>query len=499
MAAGGQAAVGDLVAGRYRIVRPLADGGLGQVWLGVDETLGGAVALKKCALPGGLDADEQELLRGWTLREARAFARVSHPNVVRILDVLPDADEPWLVMEYVPSRTLLEVIEASGPLPPARVAGIGLALLAGLNAAGRAGVLHLDVKPGNVLVADDGRIVLTDFGPAVTDEGVGALAGAGIILGSPNYVAPERLFGSGSSAYADLWSLGATLYHAVEGRPPYVRATTAETLRALADSPPDRPRRAGPIGPVLEGLLQRDPAARFTAAEAEERLRGLADPPEPLAPSFSTEVPAAQARDARPASRRRRAAFAGLLVLVVALAAAVVASQQGNRSGTPPAQAQPPSTGVAVPPSGQPVLPSGFRWWNDPTGFRVAAPDGWRRTGDGLGTLVFTAPAGQPTLRVSRWLPDPPSAVAALLGAERDVRLAGYNRIRIEALPDSPDAVWEFTYSDPSAGPMRGLQRILTGGGRTYLVEWRAPRAAWATSLPILTVVLASFRAPAGA
>src|SRR5882724_2869454 len=133
MAAGGQAAVGDLVAGRYRIVRPLAAGGLGQVWLGVDETLGGAVALKKCALPRGLDAREQELLRSWTLREARAFARVSHPNVVRILDVLPDADEPWIVMEYVPSRTLLEIIEASGPLPPARVAGVGLALLAGLN------------------------------------------------------------------------------------------------------------------------------------------------------------------------------------------------------------------------------------------------------------------------------------------------------------------------------------------------------------------------------
>ena len=504
-AAGGPTADGQVVAGRYRIVRPLADGGLGQVWLAVDETLGSTVALKKCALPGGLNAGEQALLRSWTLREARAFARVSHPNVIRTLDVLPDADEPWLVMEYVASRTLLEVIEEAGALPAARVADIGLAVLAGLNAALRAGVLHLDVKPGNVLIGDDGRVVLNDFGPAVTHEGVGALAGAGIILGSPNYVAPERLFGGVSTARADLWSLGATLYHAVEGRPPYVCATTAATLRALAEGPPDRPRRAGPLTPVLIGLLQRDPSARLTATEVEDRLRHLVAPPErpatePGVPAASPERPATEPEIVRPAPRRRRAVLAGLIVLVAALTGVAVAvAGRGDRAGTPPTQARPPVSGPVVPSTGPPVLPAGFRWWNDPSGFRVAVPSGWRRSGDGHSVLVFTAPRGQPTLRISRWMPDPQSAVAALLGAERDVQLTAYHRIRIEVLPDSPDAVWEYTYQDRSAGPIHDLQRVLTGGGRTYLVEWRAPKAAWAAGLPSLTVVLETFRPPPGA
>src|SRR3954469_6841362 len=159
---------GQLVAGRYRIVRRLAVGGMSRVWLAADELLDRRVAVKKCGLPDGLGIPERALVREWTVREARAVARIVHPNVIRILDVLPGEDGPWIVMEHVPSRSLLEVIEQSGPLPPDRVAAIGLAILAGLAAAGEAGVLHLDVKPGNVLMAPGGRVVLTDFGPAVT-------------------------------------------------------------------------------------------------------------------------------------------------------------------------------------------------------------------------------------------------------------------------------------------------------------------------------------------
>src|SRR3954447_6275349 len=141
-----------LVGGRYRIVRRLATGGLSRVWLAADELLDRRVALKKCEPPTGLDLAEQALLCALAVREARAVARIVHPNVVRILDVLPDEDGPWIVMEHVPSRSLLELIQQSGPLPPAQVARIGLAILAGLIAAGEAGVLHLDVKPGNVLI-----------------------------------------------------------------------------------------------------------------------------------------------------------------------------------------------------------------------------------------------------------------------------------------------------------------------------------------------------------
>ena len=182
--------VGQQVAGRYRLLRPLAAGGMGGVWLAHDEADDNLVALKKCALPDGLTRDEQDLFRVWTVREARAFAVVGHPNVVRTLDVLPGDDEPWIVMEYVPSRSLQQVIDESGPLPPARVAGVGLAVLEALLAVRRVGLLHLDVKPGNVLIADDGRAMLTDFGPAVTTAGLRALAAAGIVLGSPKYLAP---------------------------------------------------------------------------------------------------------------------------------------------------------------------------------------------------------------------------------------------------------------------------------------------------------------------
>jgi hypothetical protein len=484
---------GQRVAGRYRLLRLLATGGMGRVWLAADEMLHREVAIKKCALPDGLNADEQELVRGLTLREARAFARVSHPNVIRILDVLPGEDEPWIVMEYLPSRSLLQVIQESGPLPPARAAAVGLAVLNGLNAASRAGVLHLDVKPANVLIGHDGRIVLADFGPAVTAEGVRALAGAGIILGSPKYVAPERLSGGDSTPQADLWSLGATLYHAVEGRPPYVRETTEATLQALADSTPDPPQRAGPLADVLTGLLQRDPADRLTHAEVEDRLSRVAEPAEPPAPAEAEPpapvVPAAPTRRIRPPVRRRVTALAAALAVIAALAAVAAGARNADRADARPAVA--PSAAAPAPFA----LPRDFRWWSDPGGFRVAVPAGWARGRDRAGGLVFAVPGSRLSLRISTWTPAPGNVVAALVAEERDVRLTSYRRIRIEALPEPPGAVWEYTYQDPRIGPMRGLRRVLTAGGHTYLIEWRTPRVAWAAELQKLAVVLASFGA----
>jgi serine/threonine protein kinase len=262
------------VAGRYRLVHPLGAGGLGRVWLADDEAAGRPVAIKKTAPPDELDPDERDLFLDWTVREARALAAIGHPNVVRTYDVLPDADAPWIVMEYVPSRSLQQILDECGALPPARVAGIGLAVLDALLAVRRAGLLHLDVKPSNVLIADDGRVVLTDFGPAVTDDGLRALAAAGIVLGSPKYLAPERMDGL-ALPESDLWSLGATLYHAVEGRPPYARAPLHDTLSAIAEEPPDPARLAGPLGPVLEGLLRPDPADRLPAGDVGAELSAV--------------------------------------------------------------------------------------------------------------------------------------------------------------------------------------------------------------------------------
>ncbi|WP_155123460.1 MULTISPECIES: serine/threonine-protein kinase [unclassified Actinoplanes] len=415
---------------------------MSHVWLAHDAVRHVDVAIKQCTVPGGLHPDQQEVARTWAVGEAQAAARVRHPHVIRTLDVLPAPGGPWLIMEYVAGRSLQQVIQDDGPLPPARVAEIGLAILDGLAAAGRAGLLHLDVKPGNVLIGDDGRIVLIDFGPAVTVPGVAALTEARVILGSPKYIAPERLFDRASTARSDLWSLGATLYHAVEGHPPYARSSIAATLRSLAAGPPDAPRRAGPLTPVLAGLLRHDPADRLTPAETADLLHRAAHPP-------------------RSRIRRRVPALAAACALVGTLI--VGGSAQG---------------GVAPP-----AAPAGYTWWPDPTGFQLAVPAGWKPARM-LGTVTFTDPHGPGTLRVSRW-PHPPADVAAALTAEeRSIRLPGYHRTRID------DTVWEYTWTDPAAGPMRGVRRAVPTTTGTYVVEWRTPRNQWAADLPKLAIVL---------
>ncbi|MCZ7423855.1 serine/threonine-protein kinase [Verrucosispora sp. WMMA2121] len=278
-----------MIAGRYRLLDQVGRGGMGTVWRAEDELLHRQVAIKQVVLPAWLGGDELDQLRARTLREARTAARLNHPNVVRVYDVVSEADVPWIVMEYVPSRTLQDLLDADGPLPPRRAARIGLALLDALRAAHDAGVLHRDVKPANVLVADDGRVLLTDFGLAVFDGGDQTMTGPGTILGSPQYVAPERAAEGVSSEQADLWSLGATLHAAVEGRAPYARSTAMATLSALAAAPPDPAPHAGPLSAALAGLLRRDPAHRTDHAETRRRLLAAAGPAdEPARPGEQT-------------------------------------------------------------------------------------------------------------------------------------------------------------------------------------------------------------------
>jgi tRNA A-37 threonylcarbamoyl transferase component Bud32 len=262
----------NLVAGRYRLHHQLGAGGMGRVWLARDEMLGRDVAIKEVVPPAGLSEREREELRYRTLREARTTARLNHPNVVKIYDVVHTEEWPWIVMEFVPSRSLFEVITTDGPLRPDQAARVGLAMLAALTAAHQAGVLHRDVKPGNVLMAADGRVVLTDFGLATFDGTESAVTVPGLVLGSAQYVAPERAKDGTSTPESDLWSLGATLYAAVEGRSPYARVSTFATLTALATAQPDQPRNAGALRPVLAGLLRRNPKDRIGPQEAQRLL-----------------------------------------------------------------------------------------------------------------------------------------------------------------------------------------------------------------------------------
>ncbi|WP_441183020.1 protein kinase domain-containing protein [Micromonospora sp. BQ11] len=268
-----------LVAERYRLLDLVGRGGMGRVWRARDEVLHREVAVKQVVPPSWLTDEERDELRSRALREARTAARIDHPNVVRVYDVVRCGDSPWIVMEFVPSRTLQDVLDTEGRLPPDRAAAVGLALLAGLRAAHTAGVLHRDVKPQNVLVAHDGRVLLTDFGLAVFDGGDGAMTRPGMVLGSPQYVAPERAAEGVSSVAADLWSLGATLHAVVEGRSPYARSTAMATLSALAAGPPDPAPHAGPLAPVLAGLLRRDPRRRTDHEETHRRLTTAAGQP----------------------------------------------------------------------------------------------------------------------------------------------------------------------------------------------------------------------------
>ncbi|MEU3355807.1 protein kinase [Streptomyces sp. NPDC037389] len=266
---------GRVLAGRYRLLGELGQGGMGVVWRARDEVLGREVAVKEVRAPAGLPAPDVRQLYARLEREGRAAARISHRNVVTVHDVVTEEGRPWIVMELVRGLSFAEVLLAEGPIAPVRAARIGVEVLAALRGAHAVGVLHRDVKPGNVLISNDGRVVLSDFGIAMI-EGSSALTATGQLVGSPEYLAPERALGHPPGPESDLWSLGVMLYAAVEGYSPFRQDTPLSTLRAVVDAELPPPRRAGPLAPVLDGLLRKDPARRLGTAEAERLLRTVA-------------------------------------------------------------------------------------------------------------------------------------------------------------------------------------------------------------------------------
>ncbi|MEU7035874.1 serine/threonine-protein kinase [Streptomyces sp. NPDC046237] len=261
-----------VIAGRYRLLDVLGQGGMGTVWRARDEVLGRDVAVKEVRAPAGLAGDDERRLYARLEREAWAAARISHRNVVTVYDVATEDGRPWIVMELIPGLALSDVLDAEGPMPPRRAALIGAEVLAALGAAHEAGVLHRDVKPGNVLIGNDGRVVLTDFGIAAV-QGTSPLTMTGELIGSPEFLAPERALGRTPGPASDLWSLGVLLYAAVEGRSPFRQDTPLSTLRAVVDEELPPPHRAGALAPVIEGLLRKDPQERLQAAAAERQLR----------------------------------------------------------------------------------------------------------------------------------------------------------------------------------------------------------------------------------
>ncbi|MFE7182619.1 serine/threonine-protein kinase [Streptomyces erythrochromogenes] len=268
-----------LIDGRFELVAPLGSGGMGTVWRARDIALHREVALKEVRPPDPATAAAQpglaDQMRERAVREARALARLAHPHVVTIHHIVEPAEgtdgHPWIVMEMVRGGSLHDRLE-SGPMPPAEVVRLGLDVLSALRAAHAEGILHRDVKPANVLLRPDGSAVLTDFGIAALHDSTG-LTATGVLIGSPEYIAPERVRGEEGLAASDLWSLGMLLYVAAEGSNPLRRATSLATVVAVLDEPIPAPVRSGPLGPVLEQLLVRDPAARPDGAQLERLLR----------------------------------------------------------------------------------------------------------------------------------------------------------------------------------------------------------------------------------
>ncbi|AXI77979.1 serine/threonine-protein kinase [Peterkaempfera bronchialis] len=269
-----QGSTGRLLAGRYRLDSVLGRGGMGTVWRAEDEMLGRVVAVKELRFHGGVDEEEKRRLITRTLREAKATARIRHAAAVTVFDVVDEDDRPWIVMELVESRSLSDVIKQDGPLKPERAAEIGLDLLGVLRAAHSHGILHRDVKPSNVLIGDDGRVVLTDFGIASV-EGDPSVTSTGMLVGAPSYISPERARGQKPGPPADLWSFGATLYAMVEGRPPYDRGSAISTLTAVMTEDLKTPHNAGPLAPVIEGLLLKDPDERLDESTTRTMLRRI--------------------------------------------------------------------------------------------------------------------------------------------------------------------------------------------------------------------------------
>ncbi|MFD3758857.1 serine/threonine-protein kinase [Streptomyces sp. NPDC058622] len=477
---------GAVLAGRYRLIEPIGSGGMGKVWRAHDELLHRTVAVKELTAGLYVAQADREVLHARTQKEARAAARIQHPAVVTVHDVLEHDDRPWIVMEYIDGPSLAEAAKAAGRIEPREAARIGLHVLGALRAAHAVGVLHRDVKPGNVLLAKDGRVLLTDFGIAAI-EGDSSITRTGEIVGSIDYLAPERVTGGAPDPSSDLWSLGATLYTAVEARSPFRRTSPISSLQAVVNDEPPPQRQSGALGPVITALLRKDPAERPSAVETERMLLEAMEGREPkaaqayvptravtteeLAPAQDQhDRPEAEARNAAHAPRPprapsgdsvataalpeqavsgggavrgrvQRAAVRGRVqrAAVVALVAALLGgggvfgvlkytgdtdTDTGKGGGTDKNVSAPDQQNPGDGPKAKEPAepPAGWKRVTDPTGFTLFVPEGWTRQMDG-DQIDYTPDNGKRFIRIAADpTPDYVNPYAHLLDLEKQVQ-----------------------------------------------------------------------------
>ncbi len=542
---------GRLIAGRYRLTERIGRGGMGTVWCAEDEVLGRRVALKRLHTQPHLSADELATLYERMRREARSAARITHPNVIVVHDVVDDDGLPCIVMEYVPGSTLGDFLQGGGTVPPGEAARIGLGMISALRAAHAAGVLHRDVKPGNVLLGAQDRVVLTDFGIAMTD-GTSTLTRTGEMVGSIDYMAPERIRGLEPGPASDLWSLGASLYQAVEGRPPFRRDTAMETAYAVVVDAPAPMKQAGPLEPLIEVLLAKNPDERPSAEQTERALKaarageatavlpskqasaatrtrtsGRAEGQDSgartsYAPastahhgsdtahhgtgsahhgsgSAAAHAPGASDRRGRSASRRRRRGrkAAVALTIVAALAAVgtalFVTTQHGPGTSTSHGQKRPGASPATPSPA-----PEGYHLVREAQlGASFPVPDGWKAGKRSAESVTYVDPTGLAEITIGTVAPAGPNPQGHFLDIEANTKAnyATYRRLRMQktTFQGRPAAVWEFTFK----GRARAFRAIDLGfgreGEREYDIYLSAPEADWDTYRPAFDKVRDGF------
>ena len=525
-----------VVGTRYELLEPLGRGGMGTVWLARDQLLEREVAVKEVHLPpSATDAERDEVHRRF-LREARTSARLNHPHAVTVFDVVDHGDTIHLVMELVRGRTLTEAVKDSGPLAAKEAAQVGLALLGALEDAHRNGIVHRDLKPSNVMVPDDGRVKLADFGIAVL-TGDPRITRVGMVMGSPSYMSPEQAEGREAGPASDLWGLGALLYFAVEGRPPFDRGETLATLHAVVHGEPDPFRRDGELVPLILDLLAKDPAERPAVPEVRRRLEDVAagnavaptiGKPVLVAPTevADTEVavaarPAPTALSSAPAARRGFpwVAVAAVVALFVVMAGVGIAqSRDGGESasedrsadttaaadteqGAPSTTAQPAAAPSTAPASASSAtVPKDWVSYTDSTvGYTIAHPPGWQiQRRDGTRT-DFKDPRTGNYLRVD-WTDKPgPSAVQAW----RDYapvfagRNSAYREIRIEptTFKGMDAAIWEFTYKRGST-TLHAVDLGFVTPTHGFALNFQTTEGDWQSSQDVFESFKASFEVP---
>ncbi len=526
-----------MLAGRYRLVEPIGRGGMGKVWRAHDELLHRTVAVKELTAGLYVAQADRDVMHARTQKEARAAARIQHPAVVTVHDVLEHDDRPWIVMEYIDGPSLAEAAKAAGRIEPREAARIGLHVLGALRAAHAVGVLHRDVKPGNVLLAKDGRVLLTDFGIAAI-EGDSSITRTGEIVGSIDYLAPERVTGGVPDPSSDLWSLGATLYTAVEARSPFRRTSPISSLQAVVNEEPPALRQAGALGPIITALLRKDPTERPSAEEAERMLLEAMEGREPKAaqayvPTRAVtpeELAPAQERFEVPASPAEPGATAALAeppvpaatatatttttadpargwrgrAVVVALVAALLGGGGVfgvlKYTGDTGEDDGPDKVVTSAGP------PAGWTKVTDPlAGFTLFVPEGWTRKANG-DQIDYTPDDGKHFIRIaSDSTPDYQDPYAHLLDLEKQVaKRTDYKKVRLNqnTFRDSTRAaLWDFTWTEKQnhPGPRRAKEQMYVApDGTEYAIYMSSPVESWAATEQQFDVVLSGWEPPAG-